>query len=110
MMKSLKEVLDDRTEVTNWTGSEKTAAAVADEVRLRYGESELANFDPARSMRTFRSWLQLGFVPQKGERAIKSYAVVEVKDEKSGKVVKRFCRKINLFYYRQVVELDSKKV
>lgn len=109
-MKSLKQVLDEGSELTNWSGSERTKSAAAEEVRLRYGESELANFDPARSMRTFRSWLQLGFVPKKGERAIKSFAVVEIKDKESGKVVKKFARKINLFYYRQVVELNPQKV
>ena len=107
MMKSIREIIEG-PEISNWTGSEKTKSAVAEQVVERYGESELANYDPLRNMLTFKNWLRLGFVPRKGERAIKSFIIQEIKDDR-GQVVKKICRKINLFYYRQVQEIGQKE-
>ncbi len=98
----------DGPEISNWS-SEKTKDYVAEQIRERYGDSEVANYDPLRNMLSWKKWLSLGFVPRKGQRAIRSYIVREVKDPATGQVIKTFYQKINLFYYRQVQELGRKE-
>jgi hypothetical protein len=108
MMRSLKEIIDG-PEISNWTGSKKTKEFVAQQICQRYGEAELKNFDPLRTMLSWKNWIRLGFVPRKGEHAMKSYVIREVKDPATGEVIKTIYQKINLFYYRQVQEIGQKK-
>jgi len=106
-MKSFKEIIEG-PEISNWTKSERTKDFVAEQIREKYGDSEVANYDPMRNMLSFKKWLSLGYAPRLGERAIKSYVVMEVKDPK-GQLVKKVFKKINLFYYRQVQEVGQRK-
>lgn len=105
-MKSIKELMAG-PEISNWTRSEKTKSLISDEIRKRWGESELANYDPFRNALTFRTWLNLGFCPRRGEHGMKSFVVREIKDDK-GKVVKTITHPVYLFYYLQVRELTKK--
>lgn len=106
-MKSIKELLQG-PEISNFSGSEKTRSIVESEIISRWGKSELKNYDPLRSALTFRNWVQLGMVPKKGEKAIRSFVIMQVRDKKDPtKVVKRI-KSIYLFYYRQVQELTKK--
>ncbi|MEI8339558.1 MAG: hypothetical protein WCF94_02750 [bacterium] len=98
-MKSIKEIIGES--VSSYTGSEATKAMVMEEIKKRYGESELKNFDPYHNARTLHSWAKLGFRVRKGERAIKSMTFIESKDE-NGNPIKRCRRPVNIFYYRQV--------
>ena len=101
-MKSIKEVLEG-PEISNYSGSEKTRSIVEAEIVKRWGQNELKNYDPLRSVLTFKNWIQLGMVPKKGEKAIRSFVVIEDKRDPK-KVVKRI-KSIYLFYFRQVQEL-----
>ena len=61
------------------------------QIKERWGETELKNYDPFHNMRTFRSWLSLGFRVRKGEKALKSVSFSEEKDA-NGNVIKRILR------------------
>ncbi|OGI65170.1 hypothetical protein A3A95_04075 [Candidatus Nomurabacteria bacterium RIFCSPLOWO2_01_FULL_39_18] len=102
-MKSIGEILKG-PEVSNYMGSDKTRALVEEEIVRRWGQSELKNYDPLRSALTFRNWIQLGMVPKKGEKAIRSFVVLETKDKKDPKKITKRIKSIYLFYYRQVQE------
>jgi hypothetical protein len=106
MIQSIKEVLDG-PEVSNFMGSEKTRALVEQEIVSRWGESELKNYDPYRSALTFKKWLSLGFAPKKGEKAIRSFIVIENKDPKDPKKITKKIKSVYLFYYRQVTSLKN---
>lgn len=105
---SIKEILDG-PEVSGYLGSEKTRSLVEQEIVKRYGESELRNYDPLRSALTFKKWVQLGFVPKKGETAIRSFIVIKKKNPKNPEKMITKIKNIYLFYYRQVTELKNNK-
>ena len=107
MVTSIKEILTG-PEISGYMGSEKTRELVEKEIIRRWGKSELKNYDPLRSALTFRKWIQLGFVPKKGETAIRSFIVTENKDKKDPTKVVKKIKSIYLFYYRQVQELKNK--
>lgn len=90
--------------VSNWTGSATTADLVRRQIIARWGEAEANNYDPKSNCLTFNSWLKAGFKVRKGEKAIKSFIVVEEKDKES-KVICKYPKQINLFYIRQVDKL-----
>jgi|SRR3989338_2869396 len=92
--------------VSPYTGSVSTYNLVAAQIKEKWGESEVKNYDPYRNALTFKSWVKLGYKVKKGERALRSVTFVEVKDTQ-GNIVKRFPRKVFLFYYRQVEKLDD---
>ena len=95
---SIKEILKG-PKVSNYQGSEKTRDMVAAQIKERWGESEVLNYNPETNALTFASWLHLGYRPKKGSKALKSITYVEKKDA-LGNVVKKFPRTVNLFYYR----------
>jgi len=106
-MKSIKELLQG-PELSGYMGSEKTRALVEEEIVKRWGKSELKNYDPKRSALTFKNWIQLGMVPRKNEKAIRSFIVTEMRDKKDPtKIIKRI-KSIYLFYYLQCQELNKK--
>jgi len=55
---------------------------------------------------TIKQWNENGYRVKKGEKALKSFIVVERKDKK-GEVVKRYPKRINLFYSKQVEEAKA---
>ena len=107
-MKSIKEILEG-PEISNFSGSEKTRSIVEEEIVKRWGRGELRNYDPLRSTLTAKSWImKFGMIPKKGEKAIRSFVVLETRDPKDPtKVVKRI-KSVYLFHYRQVTELAKK--
>lgn len=96
---SIKEIIN--SPVSNWSGSETTRSMIEDQIRERWGETELKNYDPLHTARTFQGWLNLGYRIKKGERALKSIVFIESKDDK-GNIIKKMKRPCNIFYYRQV--------
>jgi len=86
---------------SNYKGSASTYNLVASQIKERWGEGEVAQYDPYTNCLTFRQWSESGYKIKPGEKAIKSVTLVEVKD-KDGKVVKRYPKTVNLFYQRQV--------
>lgn len=107
-MKSIKEILEG-PEISNFSGSEKTRSIVEEEIVKRWGQGELRNYDPLRSTLTAKSWImKFNMIPKKGEKAIRSFVVLETRDPKDPtKVVKRI-KSVYLFHYRQVTELAKK--
>ena len=89
-----------------WKGSLKTADAVREEIARRWGEEEAANYHPLTNCFTFQTWLTKGYVVKKGEKAIRSMTLVEVKDENAEKgeeAEKRtYPKTVYLFYIKQV--------
>ena len=87
--------------LSNWTGSAVTAELVKDQILDRWGREEADNYDPKSNCLTFSRWLENGYQVKKGEKAIKSFIVIELKNEK-GVVIRKYPKTINLFYVRQV--------
>src|SRR3989339_1783939 len=106
-MKSIKEILEG-PEISNFSGSEKTRSIVESEIISRWGRQELKNFDPLRSTLTAKNWImKFGMIPKKGEKAIRSFVVLETRDKKDPKKIIKRIKSIYLFYYRQVQELKK---
>lgn len=103
-MKNIKEIIN--TPVSEYTGSEVTRSIVEEQIRAKYGATELKNLDCYHNLRTFQSWSKLGWKIRPGEKAIRSITYVEKRDP-AGNVIKRYKRPVFLFYYRQ---LQSKEV
>ena len=93
-------------ELAHWKGSLKTADAVRDEIANRWGAQEAENYDPTKNCFTFKTWLAKGYAVKKGEKAIRSMTMVEVKDEnaKEGEEteVRKYPKTVYLFYIKQV--------
>ena len=93
-------------ELAHWRGSMHTADAVRKEIAQRYGEDEAKNYDPTKNCFTFKTWLTKGYVVKKGEKAIRSMTLVEVKEkeaEKGEETEKRtYPKTVYLFYIKQV--------
>ena len=94
--------------LSEYTGSEATKTICEDAIREKYGPAEIKNMDCYHNIRTFHSWLKLGFKVRRGEKAIKSITYVEQKDS-SGNVLRRYRRPVFLFYYRQVEKINDRK-
>jgi len=104
-MKSIKQIIEGP--VTAFSGSEMSRAMISEQIKARWGESELKNYDPFHNARTFQSWLKLGFKVRKGEKALRSITFVETKDSEG--ILKRYRRPVFIFYYRQVEKIGSQK-
>ena len=93
-------------ELAHWKGSLKTADAVREEIAERYGEEEAENYDPRENCFTFKTWLAKGYVVKKGEKAIRSMTLVEVKDpntdEGEEQEKRTYPKTVYLFYIKQV--------
>lgn len=108
-MKSIKEIMASPS-ISEFTGSETTRGMVAAEIERRWGKAEVKKYDPERNTcLTFRKWLSLGYVPRRGERAIRSITFIEQKDEK-GNVIKKHPRPVFLFYVKQIQPVEKKEV
>ena len=95
-MKSVKEVL-----VSPYKGSEKTYEDVKEQIRERWGDELAEDFDPHCDAMPFGSWVAQGYMVLKGQKALKSITLIEVRDE-NDKVVRKVMRTVNIFHRRQV--------
>lgn len=100
MLKSLKEIMSGPA-ISGYTGSKITRDMVASEIEKRWGPKEVEKYNADTNALTFIKWTSLGYRIIPGEKAIRSFTVVEKKD-KDGRVIKRFKRTVFLFYYKQV--------
>jgi len=87
---------------SNWTGSESTLNLVKKQIAERWGEYEADRYNPKENCLTFKGWQRNGYIVKKGEKALKSFVIVEKKDKETGKVIERTPKRINLFYELQV--------
>ena len=93
----------------SWTGSAETYNRVLLQIIDRWGKTEARRYNPKTNCFTFNQWLKRGYKVRKGQKALKSYTFVEIKDE-DGEVYRKFHKPISLFYIRQVEKMPSKKV
>jgi len=93
-------------QATSYKGSESTRKKVAEQIAKKYGDEEAKNYNPELNVRTYRSWLEEGFKVKKGEKAIRSVTFIEVKN-KSGEVIKKYPKTVNLFYIKQVEKITT---
>ena len=107
-MKTIKEIIDGP--LSTYTGSEATKKMVEQQLKERYNEKELKNIplDCYRNMRTFNSWLSLGFRVKKGEKSFKSFTCVDAKDTE-GRVIRRYRHPVSLFFVKQVEKINQNK-
>jgi len=105
-MKSIKEILEDDSIISNYQGSEKTKEMVEEQIEKIWGKAEVKNYNPYKNALTFASWLKLGYRPKKGSKALKSITLVERKDAQ-GNIISKYPRTINLFYYRSVEAIKN---
>ncbi|MCX6757613.1 MAG: hypothetical protein NTZ44_01900 [Candidatus Nomurabacteria bacterium] len=103
-MQSVKEFME--APVSSFTGSEVTKKLMEEAIISRYGRAELKNLDCYHTMRTFHSWVKLGFKVRKGEKAFKSITYIEVKDS-AGNVIRKIKRPCFLFYYKQIEPISK---
>lgn len=106
MVQSIKEVMN--SSLSEYTGSETTKTICEDAIKEKYGSAEIKNMDCYHNIRTFHSWLKLGFKVRRGEKAIRSITYVEQKDS-NGNILKKYRRPVFLFYYRQVEKIGTTK-
>ena len=92
----------------SWTGSAETYNTVLRQIIDRWGKTEARRYDPKTNCFTFNAWLRKGYKVRKGQKALKSYTFVEIKD-KDGEVYRKFHKPISLFYIRQVEKLKPKQ-
>jgi len=93
----------------HWRGSEKTAAAVREEIATRWGAEEAEQYDPMKNCFTLQTWNTLGYRVKKGEKAIRSITYVEAKDQEETdetdgqeQDVRTYPKTVYLFYKTQV--------
>ncbi|MSU74616.1 hypothetical protein EXS57_02445 [Candidatus Kaiserbacteria bacterium] len=101
-MKTIKETL-----VSPWRGSSKTEEDVREQVRERFGDEAAEEFSAATDTMPFSSWLAQGYMVRKNSKALKSITIVEIRDPKDDKVVKKIRRTVCLFHKRQVQKIES---
>ena len=90
--------------LSNYSGSAYTAKRVAEEIEKRWGSNEVKNYDPNTNCLPFKRWAELSYKVRKGEKSIRSFTLIETKDEQ-GHVVSRHPKTAHLFYYLQVEKI-----
>lgn len=93
---------------SKWTGSKRTYSLVRKQIGERWGEEAVKAYDPQENCLTFRSWIKKGYAVKKGEKALRSFTFVEVRDE-DGEVIEKVQRPVFLFYQNQVEKREPKK-
>ena len=91
--------------ISKWTGSEKTSELVRGQIAERWGAEEAKRYNPRENCLTFKVWRANGYAVRKGEKAIRSFVVVEKKDAKTGEIIEKRLKNIFLFYEKQVEKL-----
>lgn len=94
---------------STWTGSVDTYAVVRKQIAERWGEAESVRYNPKENCLTFKQWLFNGYRVKKGEKALKSYTFVAIKNDQE-ETVKTFQRTVNLFYALQVEPIEKTEV
>ena len=97
-----------RTNNARWTNSEKSYNLVTSQIVERWGEDCLEKHNPKRSCYTFSKWLKHGYAVKKGEKAIKSYSVMDILDENE-KAIATISIPVNLFHRKQIIRIPKVK-
>ena len=97
-----------RTTYARWTSSEKSYNEVVSQIIERWGEDALERHNPKTSCYTFPKWLKHGYTVRKGEKAIKSYSVMDIQDENE-KIIATISIPVNLFHRKQIIKVPKVK-
>ena len=81
---------------------------VREQVRERFGDEVADSFSARTDAAPFSSWISAGYVPRRNSKALKSITILEVKNEKTGEVVRKIKRTVNLFHRNDVVKLNDR--
>lgn len=91
-----------------WKGSMVTALDIAHQIKQRWGEEEVKNYDPNFNCFTLPRWNQEGYRVKKGEKSLHTCTFVRsskvIEDQNGSKEVKYYSypKTVHLFYYLQV--------
>ena len=100
-MKNIKEL------VSPFRGSSANYEAVKQQIEQRWGKECADAYNPyANDCMPLLSWASYNFRVKAGSKALKSTTFVEVRDEKTGEVVKKIKRTVNLFHKNQVEKVQ----
>lgn len=91
---------------SSYRGSQENYRRVAAQIADRWGDGEVANYNPYANCLTFRQWIKAGYKINKGEKALKSTTLIEKTDD-NGQVLAKYPRTVNLFYIKQVSPINS---
>ena len=91
---------------STYRGSQENYRRVAAQIADRWGDGEVANYNPYTNCLTFRQWIKAGYKVNRGENAIKSTTIVEKTDDE-GNVLTRYPKVVNLFYQKQVSKINA---
>lgn len=91
---------------STYRGSKENYRRVAAQILEKFGEEEVANYDPYSNCLTFRQWAKAGYRVNRGEKAIKSTTLIEKTDD-NGNVITRYPKVVNLFYEKQVSKINA---
>lgn len=89
-MDSVGEVL-----ATNWTGSQKTANLVREQILERFGPEAAELYDPSSNALTYREALKRGYKVKKGEKSLKSITFIETEEDGQSR---RIPKTLHLFF------------
>ena len=103
-MQSIQEIINTAP-ITSYKGSQATKNMVEKQIEERFGKEVAMDFDPRKNVRSFGSWTSIGYRVKKGEKSLKSYTIVDSKDEKG--VITKIKRPCALFHWLQVEKLIS---
>jgi hypothetical protein len=89
---------------STWRGSVDTLELVKQQISERWGEEAANNYDPKTNCFTFKQWRTNGYTVKRGEKSLRSYTLVEVKDKKT-EAIRKIRKTVCLFYQTQVEPL-----
>ena len=90
--------------VSPYKGSETTYEMVKAQIAERWGEDAAEQYDPHTDCMPYASWLAFGYRVKKGEKALKSVTLIEVRNNKD-EIVRKIRRTVSLFHKRQVIKV-----
>ena len=99
--------MNDETSV--WKGSAYTAQNVAMQIKSRFGEEAVKEYDPRLNCFTFRRWQEEGYRVKKGEKSLRSltFIPIEKKDARGQLKVVKIPRTVHLFFINQVEKISA---
>ena len=89
------EAIGELIAASNWTGSQKTAEMIRNQIRERFGSEAAKLYDPTSNALTFREASKRGYRVKKGETSLKSITFIE-KEENGG--IKKIPKTVHLFF------------
>lgn len=89
---------------SNYKGSSATFAMVKGQIAERFGSTAADSYDPTVNCLTLKEWNARGYRIKKGEKALKSFTLVQEKDEDK-KEIKKWPKTVCLFFHTQVEKI-----